>query len=290
MIKLLIAISNNIPFSRVRRKIVYRLLDHSEDMVIRSKNGFFINYIKNGQGKTVRNQVIAGEYEADEISIYKKIIFSNDIVIDIGANEGFISLLFSQLVGNEGHVYSVEPDQWNVAILNQNIELNEIKNIHIINCAVGEERSVKKFYFTIDPKCKGGGAWGSLLNNPMANTDKALDVQVEKLDELCKDLKSISLIKIDIEGYEYNALKGAKEIIRKTQPTISFEVNLSKWADLEVRVSDMFQFLKNIGYELFVTENGYLKKMKWLNSRIMNVFAVHTERVPYFKMIGVISL
>ena len=279
-----------IPIEKLRTKVIHALLDYVNEEPILTKNGFLVLYNSHGLIKTVRKQVITGLYEKEEIFIYKKIIKAGDIVIDVGANEGYMSLIFSKLVGERGLVFSIEPDKYNVERLKKNMALNKYSNVNVFECAVGKEKSVVQFYYTLDPDSGGGGAWGSLLKNPMSNADASVEVQVETLDSLLSNVENVSFIKIDTEGSEYDVFKGAEGIIDKAKPVISFEVNLSKWADMETSVSHMFNYLESKGYNLYLPMNGRLTKLEWLNSRIMNVFAIHKTNEGYFEGTGILTI
>lgn len=189
------------------------------------------------------------------------------------------------IVGPSGRIIAIEPDKGNIERIRMNAGLNNLSNLTILEHAVGEEKSIKNFYYTYDPDCDGGAAWGSISRRPMSGYNKSFQVHVDKLDSMLIGEEKIDFIKIDTEGTEYSVLKGAEKIIALMKPVISFEVNLTKWADMDSSVSNMFGYLKDKGYDLFLPQNGYLIKLTWLSSRIMNVIAIHKERKESFNKI-----
>lgn len=128
------------------------------------------------------------------------------IAVDIGANIGFYSILFSNLVGSKGKVYSFEPDKTNYSYLKEN--LAKKKNTSIYNLAVGE----KKEYITL---------YLSKYLNVDHRTYKTKDTRMTRrikcvsLDKFLKPVSKVDIIKIDIQGYDYFAIYGAKELIKK---------------------------------------------------------------------------
>jgi FkbM family methyltransferase len=133
--------------------------------------------------------------------------------IDVGANIGYFSCLMSKLAGPSGTVLAVEPEPQNLALLQQNIEINHVKNVVIQPCALGASEG-SAMLGVYKPSNRGRH---SILET---NAKSRIKVPVRTLDELAKDSgtvnKSWSLVKIDVEGYEGFVIEGAK----KTLPTI----------------------------------------------------------------------
>ena len=97
---------------------------------------------------------INNTYEEFETEIVKKIIKSGDIVLDIGANIGYYTLIFAKLVGNSGKVFSFEPEPTNYELLQKNIMINEYTNVDFFRKAVSNSNQTTKLF--LDEKNKGG--------------------------------------------------------------------------------------------------------------------------------------
>lgn len=155
----------------------------------------------------IRKGYIWDEYLRLQID---KIADSNLYAIDIGANIGYHSIYMSKKFKK---VYSFEPQKEIFHILNLNIKKNNITNIIAYNNAVGEQNKEIKL---------------SCNNNFIHNSIKKIDengceiTNMIKLDDI-KELNNIGYIKIDVEGYEYNVLRGAINLINKNRPVIIFE-------------------------------------------------------------------
>src|SRR5688572_3117667 len=82
---------------------------------------------------------IVGRWEPESQELFPRIVSKGNIAYDLGANNGIHSLLLSKLVGSEGKVFSLEPLLANCDEIRANSDLNNVKNIEIINAAVGEK-------------------------------------------------------------------------------------------------------------------------------------------------------
>ncbi|MEM0500419.1 MAG: FkbM family methyltransferase [Candidatus Korarchaeota archaeon] len=125
-------------------------------------------------------------------------------VIDAGAFIGDSVLIFEKYKPRK--VYVFEPIKENISLLKKTLQLNNIDNVSIIEAAVGElEGSVKMFF--------SGSA--SLVSE---QADRAVDVVT--IDRVFKDKGDIAAIKMDVEGYELPAVKGACKTIKKHKPIL----------------------------------------------------------------------
>ena len=145
-----------------------------------------------------------GEFEKGERSILAKLIKKGDTVLDIGANIGFHSLLFSRLVGEKGMVYAFEPFPENFALLKKNIEINNIKNMKPIQKAVSDKEGTERLY--VD---KYSNASHSFYT---PDAKEFMEVETIKLDGF--EIKT-DFIKIDVEGAERKVLKGMIKLIER---------------------------------------------------------------------------
>ncbi|MHA1930720.1 MAG: FkbM family methyltransferase [Candidatus Thorarchaeota archaeon] len=137
-----------------------------------------------------------------------------DTVVDIGAHIGFYTLMASKAVGPQGKVIAIEPDPRNLSILRQNICANNLRNVKLVNCAIGS------FQGSTDLQMKGNPLLSELAMEKKQDNECYIEVAVKTLDSLCKDLKieNVDWIKIDVENGALDVLKGAFETInRKTR-------------------------------------------------------------------------
>jgi FkbM family methyltransferase len=129
-------------------------------------------------------------------------------VLDIGANIGFYSIFFSTLVGDKGRVYAIEPDPINFSHLIKSTHGH--KNIISLQKAVGEVTGKLRLYYSEE------------LNVDHQTYDigegrKYFEVDSISLDEYFSSDKNIDLVKIDIQGFDFQAMKGMKEILERSE-------------------------------------------------------------------------
>lgn len=148
---------------------------------------------------------IFGVLEPLETNLFKKSIKGGNIVLDIGANIGYYTLIAAKLVGEKGRVYAFEPDKDNFEILKKNVAINGYKNIILINKAVSNKTEKLKLY--ISEKDMGSHSLYKQEKN-----QKFVLIDSIKLDDFFKDEK-INVIKIDIEGAEFKAFKGMNTLL-----------------------------------------------------------------------------
>lgn len=250
-----------------------------EEAPIKTRYGYSIYFRRTGSSATnIRKVVILGRYEKHYLNMLTKLVEPGDYVIDVGAHEGYVSLLMSSIVGNSGRIFSIEPNVENLEYLRHNIKDNSIDNIYIIDKAISDNISKSTYYYNNDK-----GTEGSLIQFPYLGTRKSLTVDIETLDDLfCQTdyANRIKLIKMDIEGNEMKAIMGGNKLISECKPHIAFEVSLTYWAYLDVSIEVLFDFLRNHGYELFVVKDKRLYPYEWLYERVLNLIAIHQSKKP----------
>lgn len=167
-------------------------------------------------------------------------------------------------------MFSVEPHPTNAATIRENVGLNQFPNITVVAKAVSDNAQKTTMTFT------GSGAWGTLLECHVK--DNPISVEVERLDDIAGNYPRISLIKMDVEGNELRAIRGARKLIVKDRPIVVFEVNLSLLAYVDISIKEAFDFFLQNGYQLFKEEKGKLQAYTWLNERVSNIVAIPAER------------
>ena len=192
---------------------------------------------------------IYGIHGTHDFKIIKNNVKDGDNVIDLGANIGYFTLILAKLVGPTGKVFAFEPDPRNLALLKKNVEYNNYKNVIIVPKAVSN----------VNDKCTlytGQKTFGQnkIYKPKNTKTQKFIPIDSEtvRLDDFFKTnglLDKISFIKMDVEGAEFLALSGMKEILKLNK-------NIKIFTEAEI------SYLEDAGssYDQFIdllTENDF---------------------------------
>ena len=137
--------------------------------------------------------------------------------VDIGANIGYFSLLAAHLVGKEGRIFSFEPFQYNVKLLYLNARINGFENIEIYPFALADKKSL----FAYDNMASNGVISG--IDEDINSVLSTTLVYSVRLDDVLRDIERLDAIKIDVEGAEYMALSGARNLLKRHRPVIFTE-------------------------------------------------------------------
>ena len=168
-----------------------------------------------------------------------------DNIIDIGTNMGETSMNFSKLVGDSGIIHSFEPDTINHKRCADNLKLNNFKNITLNKLGLGNIEG--QFRIKVDTPTNRGG------NRITDTNDENLEIiQVITLDKYVSDknMGKIDLIKIDVEGFEYNVLKGAEKTIYKFKPKFFIELDDVNLKQQNASAKMLVEFLINKEYSI----------------------------------------
>jgi FkbM family methyltransferase len=219
----------------------------------------------------IQNQIyFLGSYEKFELSILEKSLNKGDTFIDIGANFGLYSLHASSLVGDSGNVIAFEPYCKNHKAFEENIILNDMKNVTLVKQAIGDCRG--QVLLSYNQKDSNLGMV-SIFKNEF--TDQEIVIS-DSLDNYLKfnELNSISYIKLDIEGAEYSALLGMKNTLKKYKPIVQIEIDDHILAKTPYRSADIYKFMNDLNYELFIPELLKITKIKRNKSSKNHFFRV----------------
>lgn len=185
-------------------------------------------------------------YDVAETEIVKKEIKRGDVVLDIGANVGFYTLIFARLVGPEGKVFAFEPDPESFYLLKKNVEINGYTNVILIQKAVSNSSGKLRLYLA--ELNKGDHRiWDSREKR------NSIEIESIRLDDYFKNYSGkVSFIKIDTQGAEGLVFQGMSDFLKQNN---NVRIILEFWpAGLERTGIDPADFLKLIsehGFKLY---------------------------------------
>lgn len=185
------------------------------------------------------------------------LVNKGDIVLDVGTNIGETLLNFAKLAGTKGFVYGFEPDNVNFANLRRNIALNDFQNVHVFNFGISDKQEAVKLY-RVDPHNLGMNR--ILAESEASQFDDFTAIETRTLDDVIaeNDIRRLDVIKIDIEGYEMHALRGAKGVLAKFRPRLFIEVGYARLLNNGTSPTEMIEFLDGLRYTVFHADTDEL--------------------------------
>lgn len=215
--------------------------------------------------------------------IHSHILKEGDVVLDIGANIGYYVLIESQMVGKTGKVYAVEPVTSTFELMQKNIQLNDLTNVSASNFAFGEKNGESEIYV-----CNESNLCAMNKNAVGGKIVRVQKVPLVTVDTFFRGKSQPKLIRMDVEGYEYQIFKGMAETLKGNlrifmelhygPPFISlekmdeffrlleenhFRVRFAVFEDKVEDIGVVRSFLKKAGYKLpIILTNVSVQELK----------------------------
>lgn len=228
------------------KEVVYKILDTftGGKGLRKTINGFpvrlparYVNYFPS-------------DYEQENFTFLKEHVRSGDSVLDIGAHIGLFSTAAARLTGNNGKVYAFEPAAETNALLRHTISINQMQQvIEAHNEAIGATSGKTVFY--VSP-IRGDNS-NSLVSYKEDRELKPVEVTMYSIDDfvLLKKIDKLAFIKIDVEGAEYDALKGSMNTLRKWKPACIVAIHPEPIAAKGDRLDLIYDLIAGCGYDIF---------------------------------------
>ena len=239
---------------------------------------FYINASTNKNNMS--NGLLNKCYFGDEtiLLVIKKISDQKKIfLLDCGSNYGFYSFYVASLnLNNQSLAFEASPRTFNS--FKANLELNNFKNIDYSNLAISEvSGKFISFY-------ESNNDWESSATHNKFQNNKIVSVETTTIDkELSKkDLSDfLIIIKLDIEGNEFNAIQGGKDTILKYEPLITIELSRYNFNNQDYNFDYFRKFLNDFKYKIY-DDKLILLNIETLIDRIGNLDQFHQTIGNYF--------
>jgi len=194
-----------------------------------------------------RNLMMSGSYEKGTTRLFRDLIKEGMVILDLGANAGYYSLIAAQIVGEKGRVFAFEPAPDNFAFLVKNIEVNGFSNIIPVPKAVSNQTGKGRLFLSNDP----------VAHSMYEDYEKgSVEVEVTSVDEFMGNKnRPVDLVKMDVEGSEMRVLEGMVETIRRN-PNLKI---ITEFFPYHLQKSDcspvaFLEKLMNCGFKLYVID------------------------------------
>lgn len=222
-------------------------------LAVELDQGFFIGTYKHYRHVMWRRLAEEDAFEADGTETIKKILPHFDFFIDVGAHIGYYTCLVHKLAP-EIPIFSFEPNPENFKSLKKNREINGITKGKAFNIGLGQKKD-KMILYGID----GMGSVVKETYDTAHLPEEQTEVDIDTLDTFTKDIPDSSkvFIKVDIEGNEFNFLKGAEQFIKKVRPIGLMMEICPRWSVRDnPHYEETFKLLEKLGYEARKIEEG----------------------------------
>lgn len=251
--------------SILKNKVIKTFYQVFSPVVIRNINGFKMSLDLRQKG-IYEDLFFNGKREIllTNVMLNSNLIEKGDVVLDIGANIGYYALIESKLVGASGKVYAIEPVFSNFRNLIKNANMNNCKNIEFFHLAMDNKNGTSTIYVSDHPN------WSSMMKNKIPGKVICREtVLTTTVDEFLRDKATPNLIHMDVEGYEYNIIKGTKETLKKNvKVLIEFhEFNLTK-----EQIEEFFETFNQYNYKVYFSIIDINEKPSKIRLYLMDKF------------------
>ena len=220
--------------------------------------------------------IYVDDFERNEREFLKAYLKPGDMFVDVGANIGLFSLIAAKVLGPSGKVYAFEPTGRIYDRLTYNVRLNAFEEVSCFRLALSDEVGTQSLFVSRD----GFDAWNSFAHPVAGQSFEREEVECETLDNFAKKhtlLGRVSMMKLDVEGWEIPVLYGARETLaRADAPLLQVEFTDAVSSSAGFSCKETYQFLCDLGYRMFIYDD---RKRELLHDPLR-------ESYPYLNLIA----
>lgn len=221
-------------------------------ILVRTAGGLSLRVEPSREGGLEKSLYFFGTYEPGTLNVISRCLRPGDTFIDVGSNIGLMALHAAKCCGPQGRVWAFEPHPETFSILKENIAVNGIENIRPLQLALGSGEEER-------PLFRAPGSTRGDATLVAGRQSGGLPIRIRPLDALMAEeqISPVRMMKIDVEGWELEALRGAGKLLRSPHaPILCVEYSrLHHQADGPV--SDIHQFIRDCNdYRVFRLAKG----------------------------------
>lgn len=209
----------------------------------------FISHVRPKDGIIDIILASGGVYEEEVMWYLKKTLGDNSVFIDVGANFGYHTVFAATLMGKRGRVISFEPLRYLQDRLYENLKLNNLSNVNVVPYALGNKTCDKDMFVNEE----NIGASSLIITD-----DKIEKIHMGRFDDMLGSLgisETLSVVlKIDVEGYELEVLRGMESFLSKHRVSIVFEYSpmiYNNYMKGSKTGDAIISLLESLGYSLY---------------------------------------
>jgi FkbM family methyltransferase len=204
-----------------------------------------------------------GLFEPAETRLVSELLQPGDTFVDVGAHIGWFTTIAARRVGSEGAVVACEPYPTNAAALKENIALNGANNVRLVEMALGSQPGELSLALAGDSGGITALDWGE---------GERVTASVTTLDEVAAGMAAITLLKMDVEGWEPHVLRGGSAALKRTKYAL-IEINKPALKKAGSSADELYGLLRDAGFATFspVAERGVRRLLP--DDQLFNVLA-----------------
>lgn len=228
-------------------------------MLIAGRNRNFVSGLQRGLKIRLHGDselchlIYCRHFEAHERKFLNQFLRPGDVFVDVGANIGLFTLIAAERVGPEGKVLAFEPTAKTFDRLVDNVELNRLSNVECLKLALSDSQG----QLQLSASSNGYDAWNSLSRVVLDEVLETELVEVIDWDQFARTRNlgsgSVTMMKIDVEGWESRVLEGGKEFFASSDaPVLQVEFTDAAAEAAGSSCHALYDRLQGYGYEMFV--------------------------------------
>lgn len=194
-----------------------------------------------------KNLIVSGVYEKQMVKYINNILRIGDTFIDLGGNEGYFSIIAARTVGDTGRIYCIEPQKRLWPVIIENASANNISNIVLL--PYGVSNVIGQSEITLYPSLNTGAS--SIISSFRSILYPKQEISLTTLDAIFENysIRSVQLMKIDIEGFEIYALKsGSNALKNKIIKNLLIEIHPEQLKRLGQSTGELLSMMREFGY------------------------------------------
>lgn len=200
------------------------------------------------------NMMLWGKYQNALLVLLRRLLCPGAVAIDGGAHIGYLALHMAQIVGPVGKVYAFEPDPRAHARLVIAVKMNRMAGtVEPLDLALSSTDGTVDFF--LSPQL----GWSTAVTEShLTNLTRTVvrSVSIDSLVNRGLIPSAVSLVKLDLEGFEVEAIRGMQRLLATSKPFVMFEVNCSMLKARGESSEKLTQMFRSLGFQLYVIESS----------------------------------
>jgi len=237
-------------FGTAERRRIARYRRHDAVKTMPWLEGLLVSILPNDD--LSKALYVSGLYEPNTMLALRRLLRPGGTFIDVGANVGLFSMIAAAWVGKSGRVYSAEPSRREFQRLSENLRLNDLRHVTAIRQALGDRSGTATLRVARFPNA-GQNTLGASFGNSGVRAERLETVEVTTLDQLVRDRgpSCVDVVKLDVEGAEAAALRGAQGVLRDLRPALIVEIAPAALAQNQSSPAEVLEQLRAAGYTMW---------------------------------------